>query len=167
MQRKKFSIVIRLTTVYAVCRRTFTYFSLETLKKGNWQTVQTQIRRRRMRRLIRVSAVYKQFCHYSLGIPKSHSLTCLKLKFDCSNIQCVGASLRLFTLIWDNVAVALKNQYYPQSFWICRISPNKILVLIEGVVGCGKGVVYLASPGRPTDIGLQLGKACCPCSRYG
>ena len=23
-----------------------------------------------------------------------------------------------------------------------------------GVVGCGKGVVYLASSGRPTDIGL-------------
>ena len=29
-----------------------------------------------------------------------------------------------------------------------------------GGVGCGEGVVYLASPGRPTDIGLQLGKAC-------
>ena len=27
------------------------------------------------------------------------------------------------------------------------------------MVGCGEGVVYLASPGRPTDIGLQLGKA--------
>ena len=27
-------------------------------------------------------------------------------------------------------------------------------------MGCGKGVVYLTSPGRPTDIGLQLGKAC-------
>ena len=25
-------------------------------------------------------------------------------------------------------------------------------------VGCGKGVVYLTSPGHPTDIGLQLGK---------
>ena len=41
----------------------------------------------------------------------------------------------------------------------------------EGVVGCGKGVVYLTSPGgSPTDIGLQLGKACYPsiltyCSR--
>ena len=34
-----------------------------------------------------------------------------------------------------------------------------------GVVGCGEGVVYLTSPGRPTDIGLQLGKGCCPCSR--
>ena len=30
---------------------------------------------------------------------------------------------------------------------------------------CGEGVVYLTSPGRPTEIGLQLGKACYPCSR--
>ena len=35
----------------------------------------------------------------------------------------------------------------------------------EGVVGCGEGVVYLTSVGRPTDIGLQLGKVCYPCSR--
>ena len=35
----------------------------------------------------------------------------------------------------------------------------------QGVVGCGKGVVYLASPGPPTDIGEQLGKACYPCGR--
>ena len=33
------------------------------------------------------------------------------------------------------------------------------------VVGCGEGVVYLTSPGRPTVIGLQLDKACYPCSR--
>ena len=33
------------------------------------------------------------------------------------------------------------------------------------MVGCGEGVVYLTSPGCPTDIGLQLGKACYPCSR--
>ena len=30
---------------------------------------------------------------------------------------------------------------------------------------CGEGVLYLTSPGHPTDIGLQLGKACYPCSR--
>ena len=35
----------------------------------------------------------------------------------------------------------------------------------EGVVGCGKSVVYFASLGRLTDIGLQLDKACYPCSR--
>ena len=33
-------------------------------------------------------------------------------------------------------------------------------LFLLGVVGCGKSVVYLMSPGRPTDIGLQLGKAC-------
>ena len=35
------------------------------------------------------------------------------------------------------------------------------------VVGWGKGVVYLVSLGHPTDIGLQLGKACYHCSRWG
>ena len=32
--------------------------------------------------------------------------------------------------------------------------------LTLGVVGWCEGVMYLVSPGRPTDIGLQLGKAC-------
>ena len=39
------------------------------------------------------------------------------------------------------------------------------LSFAEGVVGWCKGVVYLTSLGRPTDIGLQLGKACYPCNR--
>ena len=34
----------------------------------------------------------------------------------------------------------------------------------RGVVGWCEGAVYFTSPGRPTDIGLQLGKACYPCS---
>ena len=29
-----------------------------------------------------------------------------------------------------------------------------------GVIGCREGVVYLASSECPTEIGLQLGKAC-------
>ena len=33
------------------------------------------------------------------------------------------------------------------------------ITLLTGVVGCGEGVMYLMSLGRPTDIGLQLGKA--------
>ena len=33
-----------------------------------------------------------------------------------------------------------------------------------GVVGWCEGVMYLMSPGRPADTGLQLGKACYPCS---
>ena len=35
----------------------------------------------------------------------------------------------------------------------------------DGGGWCGESVVYLTSPGRPTDTGLQLGKACYPCSR--
>ena len=42
---------------------------------------------------------------------------------------------------------------------------NSILYLNPlGVVGWCEGAVYLTSLGRPTDIGLQLGKACYPCS---
>ena len=37
--------------------------------------------------------------------------------------------------------------------------------ILCGVVGCGEGVMYLMSPGCPTDIGLQLGKACYLCGR--
>ena len=40
-----------------------------------------------------------------------------------------------------------------------------LLYTYKGVVGCGEGVVYLTSPGCPADIGLQLGKACYPCSK--
>ena len=37
--------------------------------------------------------------------------------------------------------------------------------IVTGMVGWGKGVVYLASLDLPTDIGLQLGKVCYPYSR--
>ena len=37
----------------------------------------------------------------------------------------------------------------------------------SGVVGWCEGAVYLTSLGRPSDIGLQLGKARYPCSGYG
>ena len=42
--------------------------------------------------------------------------------------------------------------------------PNDLDLHCE-VVGCGEGVMYLASPGLPADIGLHLSKACYPCSR--
>ena len=45
------------------------------------------------------------------------------------------------------------------------VMQDTLCVPSEGVVGYGEGVVYLTSPGRPTDIGLQSGKACCHCSR--
>ena len=40
-----------------------------------------------------------------------------------------------------------------------------ITLVSPGVVGWCECVVYLTSPGRPTDTGLQFGKACYPCSR--
>ena len=45
------------------------------------------------------------------------------------------------------------------------IYPSANLQTFKGVVGSGNGVVYLTSLGRPPEIGLQLGKACYPCSR--
>ena len=41
----------------------------------------------------------------------------------------------------------------------------RVYRLYWGGGGYGEGVVCLTSPGRPIDFGLQLGKACYPCSR--
>ena len=41
---------------------------------------------------------------------------------------------------------------------VCYFDPT-------GVVGWCECVLFLASPGRPTYFGLQLGKACYPCSK--
>ena len=56
---------------------------------------------------------------------------------------------------------------YKISDILIQISYKSILDIlypILGVVGWCEGAVYLTSLGRPTDIGLQLGKACYPCS---
>ena len=55
----------------------------------------------------------------------------------------------------EGCLLALYKKTFPQS-------PGK--VWLGGVVGWCEGAVYLTSPGRPTDIGLQLGKTCYPCS---
>ena len=52
---------------------------------------------------------------------------------------------------------------------LANFKQNPMIVMERGsfdleVVGWCEGAVYLTSPGRPTDIGLQLGKACYPCS---
>ena len=47
----------------------------------------------------------------------------------------------------------------------CSQAPVSVSTASVVKLFCREGVVYLASPGRPTDIGLQLGKACYPCSR--
>ena len=52
--------------------------------------------------------------------------------------------------------------------WSVKLQTNQPIDSLQaqrsGVVGWCEGAVYLTSPGRPTDIGLQLGKACYPCS---
>ena len=48
--------------------------------------------------------------------------------------------------------------------WFCLLFLLLFHVELSGVVGWCEGAVYLTSLGRPTDIGLQLGKACYPCS---
>ena len=45
-----------------------------------------------------------------------------------------------------------------------RVISLTVLADSMGVVGWCEGAVYLTSLGHPTDIGLQLGKACYPCS---
>ena len=54
---------------------------------------------------------------------------------------------------------------YRQSFCMkANTCFNNVEQSMEGVVGWCEGAVYLTSLGRPTDIGLQLGKACYLCS---
>ena len=45
-----------------------------------------------------------------------------------------------------------------------EVNLQTLSLMCPGVVGWCEGAVYLTSPGCPTDTGLQLGKACYPCS---
>ena len=60
-------------------------------------------------------------------------------------------------LIWIASTSWCNSNGYPQHM-------HKNYTGCRGVVGWCEGAVYLTSLGRPTDIGLQLGKACYPCS---
>ena len=63
---------------------------------------------------------------------------------------------------WDIKAIAFFEKGNHSEMYYC-IQPNFRTYL--RVVGWGKDVVYLASLGRLILIGLQLGKACYPCSK--
>ena len=59
----------------------------------------------------------------------------------------------------------LHQKEVPRQMSLKQKRRNKwIWYVLTGVVGWCEGAVYLTSLGRPTDIGLQLGKACYPCS---
>ena len=64
---------------------------------------------------------------------------------------------------------ASSHYLWPQSLYgvelVMICDHMEEILFTPGVVGWGKGVMYLELPGRPTDIGSQLGKAYYPCSR--
>ena len=53
---------------------------------------------------------------------------------------------------------ALSN-WRPIKRVVSRFFTISLHFVLVGVVWWCEGVMYLVSPGRPTDIGLQLGKA--------
>ena len=76
------------------------------------------------------------------------------------------------SLLFCSLAVSSKMQSFLlpllQNFCINCISPyckQRRLYISRGWSRDVKVTCILTSPGRPTDIGLQLGKACYHCSR--
>ena len=61
------------------------------------------------------------------------------------------------------LSATFKSEHNSHLDCNCPCSSEQV-VIYSGVVGWCEGAVYLTSLGRPTDIGLQLGKACYPCS---
>ena len=57
-----------------------------------------------------------------------------------------------------------KISFHGEIRKLCFLWRNKEIVFHGEIGGWCEGAVYLTSLGRPTDIGLQLGKACYPCS---
>ena len=72
-------------------------------------------------------------------------------------------------LIYDLILNSLTARPYsafilvPYSLYSYMCKSTDFMFCV-GVVGWCEGVMYLMSPGRPADIGLQLGKACYACS---
>ena len=69
---------------------------------------------------------------------------------------------RVQTVLHENMRVFVNNMF--SFFFTCNCLKALFSCLTLGVVGWCEDAVYLTSLGCPTDIGLQLGKACYPCS---
>ena len=76
-------------------------------------------------------------------------------------MQSVHTLLKLTQLRWAGHVTRMPEERLPKKILYGELEMGK---RSQGVVGWCEGAVYLASLGRPTDIGLQLGKACYPCS---
>ena len=73
-----------------------------------------------------------------------------KVYMEMSSISCCGAT--------DE---ALQKWHFKHKLYVIFC----VFLVVVGVVGWCKSVAYLTSSVHPTEIGLQLGKACYPCSK--
>ena len=79
----------------------------------------------------------------------------LRILMGCNKRSCQLAQLDVLCPTCDLGIVSVEDNHIQ----------GDIFTVTLGLVGWGKGVLYLALPGRPTDIGLLLGKACYSCSK--
>ena len=78
-----------------------------------------------------------------------------------AKVSCISVQLILaYSLARPAILVADKGRG-GMFYFACFFTFNHLLFLLWWC----EGVMYLVSQGRRTDIGLQLGKACYPCSR--
>ena len=88
----------------------------------------------------------------------------LFLHFKCISLFCIFTSFLVITWCGNVLSKIVPDSW--RKYFVIHIAYLMHNFLEEsGVVGLGKGVMYLTSLGCPADIGLQLGKACYPCSR--
>ena len=88
----------------------------------------------------------------------------------CIFHECLRHSwnIHFFTSL-DEIKVIFTPNIWISSiylFWLLKVLDSRYSLELLGMFGWGKGVMYLTSPGRPAETGLQLGKACYPCCRY-
>ena len=71
----------------------------------------------------------------------------------------------LWFLWFVDLQIYMSSPLFGLQMCLLPEGSSSLYYMSAGVVGWCEGAVYLTSLGRPTDIGLQLGKACYPCSR--
>ena len=94
-------------------------------------------------------------------------LTACKISVGLSFLNWVKNEMLFFFFFFYQISelmlATLIQRCDKKSFHFKNERLTEILQVVNLYVG-GEGVVYLTTPGRPTDIGLQLGKAFYPCT---
>ena len=96
-----------------------------------------------------------------LTISFSSSFDSTLLPFARNQIICTILTIITFSLVLDIESLGMLSVLLALFYFLSLVIGP---LACDGVVGWCEGAVYLTSLGRPTDIGLQLGKACYPCS---